>query len=265
MCSHWTPDWEWVPAVGERSAGTSPVLSVSEINVSFGGTRAVSEVSLGLTEGTITGLIGPNGAGKTTLFNVITGMQRATSGRVVLDGVDITRSSPAKRAHRGLARTFQRLELFMTLSVRDNIRVAGDIVNANRRLGVDVEAETERLLDLTGLTAVADLDVSDIPTGQARVVEVARALMTQPRLLLLDEPASGQTEAETDDFAAMLETLVGQGLTICLVEHDLPLVMRLCSTIHVLDQGRLIASGTPGEVRAEPAVIAAYIGEDKAS
>ena len=223
------------------------------------------EVSLHLEPGAITGLIGPNGAGKTTLFNVITGMQKPTSGRVLLDGHDVTRLSPTKRAHRGLARTFQRLELFMTLSVRDNIRVAGDIVNANRRRVLDIEAETDRLLDLTGLGAVADLDVSDIPTGQARVVEVARALMTQPRVLLLDEPASGQTESETDGFAAMLESLAADGLTICLVEHDLPLVMRLCSTIHVLDQGELIASGTPEQVRATPAVIAAYIGEEQVS
>jgi branched-chain amino acid transport system ATP-binding protein len=238
------------------------LLQVDGVTVRFGGTTAVDDVRLALGPGTITGLIGPNGAGKTTLFNVITGMQRPTSGRVLFSGDDITRRGPARRAQLGIARTFQRLELFLTLSVRDNIRVAGDIVKARRRVGYDVDAETERLLDLTGLTPIADQEVSDIPTGRARVVEVARALMTHPRLLLLDEPASGQTEQETEDFAEMLRGLAESGLGICLVEHDLPLVMGLCETIHVLDQGRLIASGTPDEVRASPEVVAAYIGAE---
>ena len=169
----------------------------------------------------------------------------ADVGRVLFDGEDITRRGPAQRAHLGIARTFQRLELFLSLSVRDNVRVAGDIVKARRRGSYDVDAETDRLLELTGLAAIADKEVSDIPTGRARVVEVARALMTRPRLLLLDEPASGQTEQETEEFAEMLRGLADSGLGICLVEHDLPLVMALCRTIHVLDQGRLIASGTP--------------------
>jgi branched-chain amino acid transport system ATP-binding protein len=238
------------------------LLAIDGVTVRFGGTTAVDDVRLDLSSGTVTGLIGPNGAGKTTLFNVITGMQRPTSGRVVFDGHDITRRGPAPRAHLGIARTFQRLELFLTLSVRDNVRVAGDIVKARRRGSYDVDAETDRLLELTGLTAIADQEVSDIPTGRARVVEVARALMTRPRLLLLDEPASGQTEQETEEFAEMLRGLAAEGLGICLVEHDLPLVMGLCSTIHVLDQGRLIASGTPDEIRSSPEVVAAYIGAE---
>jgi branched-chain amino acid transport system ATP-binding protein len=238
------------------------LLSIDGVTVRFGGTTAVDDVRLEVDAGTITGLIGPNGAGKTTLFNVITGMQRPTSGRVVFDGHDITRRGPAPRAHLGIARTFQRLELFLTLTVRDNVRVAGDIMKARRRGSYDVDAETDRLLELTGLTAIADQEVSDIPTGRARVVEVARALMTKPRLLLLDEPASGQTEQETEEFAEMLRGLAADGLGICLVEHDLPLVMGLCSTIHVLDQGRLISSGTPDEVRASPEVVAAYIGAE---
>ena len=240
----------------------TPLLETRGITVTFGGNAAVSDVSLTVEPGQVTGLIGPNGAGKTTLFNTITGMQKPTAGRVLLDGHDITGRPVAKRATLGIARTFQRLELFLTLSVRDNVRVAGDIVRANRRGSgrLDVEAETDRLLELTGLSAIADQEVASIPTGRARVVEVARALMTQPRLLLLDEPASGQTEQETEEFAAMLADLAATGLGICLVEHDLPLVMRLCRTIHVLDQGRLIASGTPAEVQASPAVIEAYIG-----
>jgi branched-chain amino acid transport system ATP-binding protein len=241
-----------------------PLLETRGISVRFGGNVAVNDVSLTVEAGRVTGLIGPNGAGKTTLFNTVTGMQRPTAGRVLLDGADITGRPVAKRASLGIARTFQRLELFLTLSVRDNVRVAGDIVKAGRRFrsggSYDVEAETDRLLELTGLAPIADMEVSDIPTGRARVVEVARALMTHPRLLLLDEPASGQTEQETEEFAEMLDGLAKSGLGICLVEHDLPLVMKLCSTIHVLDQGRLIASGTPAEVQASPEVVAAYIG-----
>ncbi len=238
------------------------LLGVDGVTVRFGGTTAVDDVRLVLEPGTITGLIGPNGAGKTTLFNVVTGMQRPTSGRVLFEGTDITRRGPAKRAHLGIARTFQRLELFLTLSVRDNVRVAGDIVRARHRGAYDVNAETDRMLELTGLAPIADREVSEIPTGRARVVEVARALMTRPRLLLLDEPASGQTEQETEDFATLLRGLSDDGLGICLVEHDLPLVMGLCRTIHVLDRGRLIASGTPDEVRAAPEVVAAYIGAE---
>ncbi|MCW2767745.1 MAG: transporter related protein [Nocardioides sp.] len=240
-----------------------PLLETQGVTVRFGGNTAVDDVSLSIEPGSVTGLIGPNGAGKTTLFNTVTGMQRPTSGRVFLDGRDITRKAPAKRAHLGVARTFQRLELFLSLSVRDNVRVAGDIVKASRRGAYDVNGETDRLLELTGLASIADLEVSSIPTGRARVVEVARALMTHPRLLLLDEPASGQTEHETEEFAVMLRGLADTGLGICLVEHDLPLVMQLCATIHVLDQGRLIASGTPAEVQASPEVIAAYIGNEE--
>ncbi|MFD1814978.1 ABC transporter ATP-binding protein [Rhodococcus gannanensis] len=242
----------------------TPLLETRGVTVRFGGNVAVNDVSVAFGAGTVTGLIGPNGAGKTTLFNTITGLQKPTSGRILIDGVDVTRKAPYKRARLGLARTFQRLELFLSLSVRDNLRVAGDIHGTGgggRRR--DLEAETDRLLELTGLTDVAHQDVSDIPTGRARVVEVARALMTGPRVLLLDEPASGQTEQETEAFAELLLRLAGEGLGICLVEHDLPLVMRVCSHIHVLDYGSLIASGTPAEIRDNPAVVAAYIGTEE--
>jgi branched-chain amino acid transport system ATP-binding protein len=238
------------------------VLETQSLSVRFGGLKAVDDVSIGVEPGTVTGLIGPNGAGKTTLFNAMTGLQRPSRGRVLLDGKDITKLSPAKRAHRGIGRTFQRLELFLSLSVRDNLRVAGDIRNANQRGRIDVAAETDRLLELTGLTAIAGKDVADIPTGQARVVEVARALMGAPRVLLLDEPASGQTEQETVAFGNLLRRLSADGLTILLVEHDLGLVMDVCSTIHVLDYGVVLASGSPEQVQRDPAVIAAYIGTE---
>jgi branched-chain amino acid transport system ATP-binding protein len=238
------------------------LLETRDVSVRFGGNTVLSEVSIGVEPGAITGLIGPNGAGKTTLFNSITGMQAVSAGRVLFDGHDITRLDPGRRARLGIARTFQRLELFLSLSVRDNVRVAGDIVRANTRRALDVEAETDHVLALTGLADIADADVAEIPTGRARVVEVARALMTQPRLLLLDEPASGQTERESEQFATLLRGLAGDGIAVCLVEHDLPMVMGLCSTIHVLDQGAVIASGTPAEIQASPAVIAAYIGSE---
>ncbi|KSZ59981.1 ABC transporter [Rhodococcus pyridinivorans KG-16] len=241
----------------------APILETRGITVRFGGHVAVKDVSLGIEPGTVTGLIGPNGAGKTTLFNTITGLQRPTAGKVFLDGRDITSLPPYKRARMGMARTFQRLELFVSLSVRDNLRVAGDIHNANGRNKIDVDEEVDRLLELTGLADIASTDVSDVPTGRARVVEVARALMTSPRVLLLDEPASGQTEQETEAFAALLGDLAKDGLAICLVEHDIPLVMKICSRIHVLDYGAVLASGVPDEIKNDPAVINAYIGTEE--
>ncbi|WP_138844682.1 ABC transporter ATP-binding protein [Rhodococcus pyridinivorans] len=241
----------------------APILETRGITVRFGGHVAVKDVSLGIEPGTVTGLIGPNGAGKTTLFNTITGLQRPTAGKVFLDGRDITSLPPYKRARMGMARTFQRLELFVSLSVRDNLRVAGDIHNANGRNKIDLEEEVDRLLELTGLADIASTDVSDVPTGRARVVEVARALMTSPRVLLLDEPASGQTEQETEAFAALLRDLADSGLAICLVEHDIPLVMKICSRIHVLDYGAVLASGVPDEIKNDPTVINAYIGTEE--
>jgi branched-chain amino acid transport system ATP-binding protein len=237
-------------------------LEARGVSVRFGGTAALTDTTVLVERGAVTGLIGPNGAGKTTLFNVVCGLLAPNAGRVVLDGHDVTRKPPHKRARHGLARTFQRLELFTSLTVRDNIRVGGDIHTRWSAAGsrVDVAAETERVIELTGLGAIADREVSEIPTGQARVVELARALMTQPTALLLDEPAAGQTESETEAFGHLLRRLAGDGLAICLVEHDMTLVMDVCETIHVLDYGRTIAVGTPDAVRADPAVVEAYLG-----
>jgi branched-chain amino acid transport system ATP-binding protein len=237
------------------------LLNCDGIVVSFGGNRAVDGISFDVHPGTVTGLIGPNGAGKTTLFNVITGLLAPNAGHVHLAGKEITKLPPHKRAQRGLARTFQRLELFTSLTVRDNIRVAGEIRN-HWGVGdnIDVAAESERIIELIGLQEVADREVSEIPTGQARVVEVGRALMTKPRIVLLDEPASGQTEQETHAFGRLLRNLVEDGLTVCLVEHDMTLVMEVCDQIHVLDYGRMIAYGPPEEIRTNQAVIDAYLG-----
>jgi len=250
------------------------LLETRDLTVRFGGLTAVDSVGIGVAAGSVTGLIGPNGAGKTTLFNTITGLQRPACGTVLLDGEDITRAPAHQRARLGLGRTFQRLELFLSLSVRDNLRVAGDIRNAARHgrlLGgagrnlarIDVDREADRLIELTGLGPIADRDVADIPTGQARVVEVARALVGRPRVLLLDEPASGQTEQETLAFGRLLRQLADDGLAVCLVEHDLSLVMDVCSTIHVLDFGAVLASGTPEQIRNDRSVIEAYLGAEE--
>lgn len=230
-----------------------------DVSVRFGGKAALRNTSVTVERGAITGLIGPNGAGKTTLFNVACGLLEPDAGSVVLDGRDITRLPPHRRARHGLARTFQRLELFISLTVRDNIRVGGDIRNRWGRRH-DVASETDRVIELCGLAPIADRQVSEIPTGTARVVELARALMTHPTTLLLDEPAAGQTEDETVAFGHLLRRLAGDGLAICLVEHDMTLVMDVCETIHVLDYGRTIAVGPPAAVRADPAVVEAYLG-----
>jgi branched-chain amino acid transport system ATP-binding protein len=249
------------------------VLDVQDVTVRFGGKAALSETSIAVEPGRVTGLIGPNGAGKTTLFNVVTGLLSPNAGKVLLDGKDITSAAPHRRARLGLARTFQRLELFTSLTVRDNVRVAADIrrrwaskaakaAKAVTRTDDDADGrdETDRILELTGLTAIADREVSEIPTGQARVVELARALTTRPSVLLLDEPAAGQTEAETAAFGGLLRHLASDGMAVCLVEHDMTLVMDVCETINVLDYGRTIAAGTPDEIRTDPAVVDAYLG-----
>ena len=237
-------------------------LEVAGVAMSFGGNRVLDDVSLTVEPGRVTGLIGPNGAGKTTLFNIVSGLLDPSAGRIVLDGRDVTKAGPAARARGGLSRTYQQLELFTSLSVRDNVRVAGEIRNAwGRRYRINVRSETDRVMGLLGLDDVAEREVGELPTARARIIEVARALMTQPRVLLLDEPASGQTESETADFGRLLGQLVADGdLGICLVEHDVSLVMGVCATIHVLDYGRIIASGPPEQIRLEPAVIDAYLG-----
>jgi branched-chain amino acid transport system ATP-binding protein len=238
------------------------LLEIDKIEVQFGGHTALSDVTIGVQEGQLTGLIGPNGAGKTTLFNVITGLQPPSAGRIRLDGRDISKLKPHKRARRGMARTFQKLELFTSLSVRDNIRVAGEIRNRWAKDSHNPDTETDRVLDLLSLGDYADREMQEIPTGQARVVEVGRALMTRPRVLLLDEPASGQTDQETEEFGRLLRRLIDEGITIFLVEHDMALVMAVCDELHVLDLGQVIAAGTPTEIQTNQLVLDAYLGAD---
>ncbi|MGH9276101.1 MAG: ABC transporter ATP-binding protein [Acidimicrobiales bacterium] len=231
-------------------------LEVRDVTVQFGGRRAVDDVSLRIEPGTITGLIGPNGAGKTTLFNVICGLQPPERGRVLLEDTDVTRLAPFKRARHGLARTFQRLEPFGLLTVRENVRLAADIARRS-----DPDDVADGLLARLGVSDLADVRADRLPTGQARRVELARALATQPKVLLLDEPASGQDEAETAAFASVLREVAATGVAVLLVEHDVPLVMAVCAQIHVLDLGRVLASGTPAQVQGDDAVLAAYLGQ----
>ena len=230
-------------------------LEIAEVSVRFGGRLALDAVELTAEAGIVTGLIGPNGAGKTTLFNVICGLQPPQQGRVRIDGVDVTKLPPFKRARRGLARTFQRLEPFGLLTVRENVRLAA---NAARR--TDPDQVADGLLERLGITDLGSQRADRLPTGQARVVELARALATDPKVLLLDEPASGQDERETAAFSAVVQEVAADGVAVVLVEHDIQLVMDVCKRIHVLDLGRVLASGTPAEVQRDESVLAAYLG-----
>ncbi len=234
------------------------LLEIQDVVVRFGGVVAVNGASFEVEAGKVVGLMGPNGAGKTTLFNVITGLQEPTEGRVRFDGADITGVHPRQRALQGIGRTFQRLEVFGSLSVGDNIRVAAEM-----RGVADAERVRDELLERVNLRAFADVPADSVPTGIARLTELARALACSPRMLLLDEPSSGLNEAETEDFAVLVRSLAeDDGRSVLIVEHDVELVLGLCSTIHVLDFGAIIASGPPEQIRADPAVQDAYLGAD---
>lgn len=239
------------------------VLEVQDVLVNFGSHRALDRASLSAEEAQITGLIGPNGAGKTTLFNAITGLVTPESGSVTLDGTELTGRPLHQRARAGLARTFQQLELFTMLTVRENIRVAADIHRRWSRDREDPARVTEAAIERVGLGDVADERVTVLPTGQGRLVELARALACSPRVLLLDEPASGQDDTETTRFGQLLVELADEGMTILLVEHDMSLVMKVCSSIYVLDLGSILSSGPPSVVQSDPLVVQAYLGSTR--
>lgn len=238
------------------------LLEIDNVVVQFGGIRAVDENTFQVEAGNVQGLIGPNGAGKTTTFNVITGLQEPTSGRVRFLDQDVTDMPLHERARMGMARTFQRLEVFGSLSVADNIRVALEIHHSWSGSDVKIKSEVPRLMDLVGVTEFATVQADSVPTGIARLTELARALAIQPKVLLLDEPSSGLNEEETLDFGHLLTRLADTGMGILMVEHDVDLVMRVCSWIDVLDFGRIIARGTPAEIRANVDVQRAYLGAE---
>ena len=238
-------------------------LSLEGITVRYGGHTALNNVHINVPSGNITGLIGPNGAGKTTLFNVTSGLLKPNEGSIQFGDVIMTDLSPYRRAKLGLGRTFQRLELFPSLTVKENIQVAAEIRREwsdNIMGNSNVNKIVERVIRLTGLEDLHSKSVADIPTGKARLVELARTLVQEPKMLLLDEPASGQNDKETEEFAGILRALNDEGVTIFLVEHDMSLVMNVCDKIFVLDFGSLIADGTTEEIQNNPVVIDAYLG-----
>ena len=238
------------------------LLDVHEVSIRFGGLQALNGVSLDVQEGHVTGLIGPNGAGKTTLFNIVTGLLAPNGGRVVLGGRDITRRKPHQRSRLGIGRTFQRLETFGSLTARENVLVAAEMRQGwSRDRSRSPSALTDEILERVGLQAVAEERVDRLPTGTARLVELGRALATQPRVLLLDEPSAGLNESETSTLGALLREVAGSGLGVLLVEHDMQFVMGTCAQIHVLDFGRIISVGTPKDVQADETVRSAYLGE----
>jgi ABC-type branched-subunit amino acid transport system ATPase component len=246
-------------------------LVVRDLVVRFGGHTAVNNVSLSAPLGTIAGLIGPNGAGKTTIFNVCSGLLRPSAGAICFRGRDITRSPAQRRAQLGMGRTFQRMELFDSLSVVENVALGREAklsgsrplrhVFASREERAIVSDSVARALRLCQIEHLATLAVATLSTGQRRLVELARAIAVGSSLLLLDEPSSGLDHAETAELASILRALVRvAGLGILLVEHDMALVMSICDVIHVLDFGQLLFSGTPEEVRSSVEVRAAYLG-----
>jgi branched-chain amino acid transport system ATP-binding protein len=236
------------------------LLEVIGVSVTFGGVAALTDVDLTVDAASVTGLIGPNGAGKTTLFNVVSGLLVPDRGRVMLEGEDITALKPYQRARLGIGRTFQRLEVFGSMTVRDNVRVAAEILKDWMRDAPDPLTVADEILERLGLTDVARERADRLPTGMARLVEVGRALAVRPKVLLLDEPSSGLDEQETDDLATLLEDLAEQGLGVLLVEHDVPFVMRVCAKVHVLDFGDILAVGTAAQIQRSAAVQRAYLG-----
>ncbi|MEU4331622.1 ABC transporter ATP-binding protein [Nonomuraea dietziae] len=245
-------------------------LAVEGVSVSFGGVMALSEVSFAVPAGQVCGVIGPNGAGKTTLFDVVSGLRRPRSGRVLVAGADVSGDSPVRRARAGLRRTFQRTQVFGRLTVADNVLSAlewrgggggllADLtaLPARRRLEAARRERVSEVLELCGLLPLRDAYAAALPVGQRRLVELARALADRPSLLLLDEPTSG---LDADQTVRLREVIAALETTVLLVEHDMGFVMDTCDHLVVLDLGKVIAAGPPSEIRTDPVVRAAYLG-----
>jgi len=246
------------------------LLETRSLTVRYGGLAANLDIDLDVEQGKLVGLIGPNGAGKTTFIDAITGFTAISVGSIHFDGVDISTLPPDRRAHLGLSRTFQSLELFEDLTVRDNLLVAAerpkwyafalDLLRVRRGHG-EYEQRVEDALGALGLDGIADSLPSDLSHGQRKLVGVARALAAKPKLLLLDEPAAGLDTTESQLLGAHLRSFLATGTSIFLIDHDMGLVLNVCDDIYVLDFGKIIAHGTPNEIRKDPAVITAYLGQ----
>jgi branched-chain amino acid transport system ATP-binding protein len=253
----------------------SSLLQLDNVTVQFGGLKAVSDLTFSIDEHELVGLIGPNGAGKTTVFNLITGVYRPTGGKITFAGRAVAGQQAYKITARGIARTFQNIRLFGSLTVFDNVRTA---CNMHLRHGIshallrgprfheeerEIDAKVMELLEIFGLAGERDVSCRSLSYGDQRRLEIVRALATRPKLLLLDEPAAGMNPTEKAELMKLIRfTQEKFGLAVLLVEHDMTVVMGICERIAVLDYGRKIAEGTPTEIRSNPAVIAAYLGKE---